>query len=213
MSEEQLPQSQPGLFFIFGPVVSNTPEPAEPLTHATSELWFHIRISHFSVLTTECNRSSFHPSLQNAERKTLNFCCDVQDFCHTPTLTSALQLFSRAQSHYHAMPRCLTNGSSLWDRLCRPRRQKSLLLVALWIPSWWLTQPPALHSCSPADRAQLWKLILETLLRFKIKTQQFAVQSHWETSFDLMVICYIHFSSKGSLKWWSLFCQQRGRRQ
>lgn len=39
--EEQLPQSQPGLFSTFGPVVSNTTE------LATSAIGFHIRTAPF----------------------------------------------------------------------------------------------------------------------------------------------------------------------
>lgn len=192
-------------------LVQTHPNLPEPLTRATSKIWFHIRTATFQFwplnateahFTSLCRKQKEKPLISPLRRKI------SATHKHLPVLYSFA-----AGLGVITMSCCITNGSSLWDRLCRPRRQKSLLLVALWIPSWWLTQPPALHSCSPAVRALPWKLILETLLRFKIKPQQLAVQSHWETPFDLMVICYIHFSSTGSLKWWSLFCQQRGRRQ
>lgn len=176
---------------------------------------------HFSVLTTKHKRRLFHLHLHKAEREALNFLSDVQDFWQRSSATHKyLALFYSVVAGLRVITmQCLAASliGAHCETACTNPGDKyphaALLLVALWISSWWLSHSPALYSCSPADRAPQWKLILETLLRLKIKTQQFAVQSHWETSFDLMVICYIHFNSTGSLKWWPLFCQQKGRCQ
>lgn len=52
LCEEQLPQSQPGLFSTFGPVAPNTPE------LATSEIGFHIRTAPFQFWPTETHFTS-----------------------------------------------------------------------------------------------------------------------------------------------------------
>lgn len=103
---------------------------------------------------------------------------------------------------------CKTTSTNPGDKY----PHSAMPLVALWSSSWWWSHSPDLCGCRPADRPPRWALILETLPRFKIKTQQFAAQSHWEASFDLMVICYIHFNSTGFLKWWPLFCQLKKRK-
>lgn len=75
LCEEQLPVSTRTFLHIWSSGSKHT---------WTCNIWD--RISHqdspFSILT---NRSSFHLSLQKAQRKTPNFSCDVHDFCHTPT--------------------------------------------------------------------------------------------------------------------------------
>lgn len=192
---------------------------SEHLTHATSEISPMISqqdMKYFSVLTTEYKRKPFHLPLYKVERETLNFLSDVQDFWQSAATHKYLALlYSVAAGFKVITTQCLAASliGAHCETVCTNPGDKyphaALLLVALQISFWCLSHSPALYGCSPADRAPRWKLILETLLRFKIKTQQFAVQSHWETSFDLMVICYIHFNSTGSLKWWPLFCQQK----
>lgn len=189
------------------------------LQHLRYLPWFHRRISTFKLWSSN-TRFSFHPLCTKQK---------VKPFISYLMWKASNR--SAAMHKYLALLYSLTAGIKVITMQCLAASligahceiactnpgdkypQAVLLLVALWIFSWWWSHFPALYSCSPADRAPQWKLILETLLRFKIKTQRFAVQNHWETSFDLMVICYIHFNSTDSLNWWTLFCQQKGRHQ
>lgn len=182
--------------------------------------WFHSRISpsRFWPLNMEEINFTSLCTKQNEKRLISYLLCMISDKEALSDKYLAL-LYSMEAGLKVITPQCLRASliGAHCETTCTNPGDKypctAPRLVALWISSWWLSHSPALYSCSPADRALWWKLVLETLLRFKIQTQQFAVQSHWETSFDLMIICYIHFNSTGSLKRWPLFCQQKGRHQ